>query len=94
MYCIYYVPIYDYYSMGGALAVHCALNIANLCALCVIDVVEGSAMDALSSMQTFLRSRPDRFQSVQHAIQWWYVLKIHICLLYLYLCIVLFIIII
>ena len=71
--------------MGGALAVHTALQnssscnsqeesitdnredtliIQNLVGICVIDVVEGTAMDALSSMQSFLRSRPKSFPSL------------------------------
>ena len=61
------------HSMGGALAVHAAhaWQAGPLVGVIVIDVVEGSAMDALSAMHTFLRGRPDRFQSVQHAIEWW-----------------------
>ena len=70
--------------MGGALAVHTALQnssegdlqddstqglegnniIHNLVGVCVIDVVEGTAMEALSSMQSFLRSRPKSFPSL------------------------------
>ena len=38
--------------------------------ICVIDVVEGTAMDALSSMQGFLRSRPCKFKSLEQAIEW------------------------
>jgi protein phosphatase methylesterase 1 len=38
--------------------------------LCVIDVVEGSAMDALQSMQTYLSTRPRTFMSLEQAIQW------------------------
>ena len=61
------------HSMGGALAVHAAhaWRVGPLAGLVVIDVVEGSALEALSAMHTFLRSRPDRFHSVQHAIEWW-----------------------
>lgn len=40
--------------------------------LSVIDVVEGTALDALASMQSFLRSRPTHFKSVEHAIEWRY----------------------
>lgn len=36
----------------------------------MIDVVEGTALDALSSMQSILRGRPSHFQSLPHAIQW------------------------
>ncbi|XP_078258274.1 protein phosphatase methylesterase 1 isoform X1 [Rhinoraja longicauda] len=60
------------HSMGGAIAVHSAAKnlVPSLQGLCVIDVVEGTAMDALNSMQTFLRSRPKVFNSVESAIEW------------------------
>lgn len=60
------------HSMGGALAVHIAIRnyIKNLIALVVIDVVEGSALDALSSMQTFLQGRPKLFNSIEQAIEY------------------------
>ena len=60
------------HSMGGALAVHTALEgeIDALIGLVVIDVVEGTAMDALSSMQSFLRGRPKTFHSIEYAIEW------------------------
>uniref|UniRef100_A0A8B9JV96 Protein phosphatase methylesterase 1 n=1 Tax=Astyanax mexicanus TaxID=7994 RepID=A0A8B9JV96_ASTMX len=60
------------HSMGGAIAVHTAAanHVPSLLGLCVIDVVEGTAMDALNSMQNFLRSRPKTFKSVESAIEW------------------------
>ncbi|KAK2881871.1 hypothetical protein Q8A73_022381 [Channa argus] len=60
------------HSMGGAIAVHTANanHIPSLLGLCVIDVVEGTAMDALNSMQNFLRSRPKTFKSLENAIEW------------------------
>ncbi|XP_078078489.1 protein phosphatase methylesterase 1 isoform X1 [Mustelus asterias] len=60
------------HSMGGAIAVHIAAQnlVPSLVGLCVIDVVEGTAMDALNSMQTFLRSRPKLFNSIESAIEW------------------------
>ncbi|XP_022618323.1 protein phosphatase methylesterase 1 [Seriola dumerili] len=60
------------HSMGGAIAVHTATanHIPSLLGLCVIDVVEGTAMDALNSMQNFLRSRPKTFKSLENAIEW------------------------
>ncbi|XP_063058654.1 protein phosphatase methylesterase 1 [Engraulis encrasicolus] len=60
------------HSMGGAIAVHTAAanHVPSLLGLCVIDVVEGTAMDALNSMQNFLRSRPKTFKSVENAIEW------------------------
>lgn len=60
------------HSMGGAMAVHVAHSnfIKNLAALVVIDVVEGSAMEALSGMQTFLQGRPKFFNSIEQAIEY------------------------
>lgn len=60
------------HSMGGAVAVHIAHQqlIDTLVGVTVIDVVEGTAMEALASMQSFLRSRPTHFKSVQNAIEW------------------------
>uniref|UniRef100_A0A3P9JXQ8 Protein phosphatase methylesterase 1 n=1 Tax=Oryzias latipes TaxID=8090 RepID=A0A3P9JXQ8_ORYLA len=60
------------HSMGGAIAVHTATAnyVPSLLGLCVIDVVEGTAMDALNSMQNFLRSRPKTFKSLENAIEW------------------------
>jgi protein phosphatase methylesterase 1 len=60
------------HSMGGALAIHLAISdyIPNLIGMVVIDVVEGSAMDALSSMQAFLQGRPKTFKSIEQAIEY------------------------
>lgn len=58
------------HSMGGAVAVRAASLIPNLYGLGVIDVVEGTAMDALASMQSFLRSRPSSFSTISQAIEW------------------------
>lgn len=60
------------HSMGGAIAVHATHSecIDSVVALIVIDVVEGTAVDALTSMQSFLRSRPTSFKSVKDAISW------------------------
>lgn len=61
------------HSMGGAIAVHVAHMelLPSLAGVAVIDVVEGTAMDALTSMQSFLRGRPTHFKSLEHAIEWW-----------------------
>lgn len=61
------------HSMGGAVAVRAASEdfIPGLAGLAVIDVVEGTAMDALTSMQSFLRGRPKNFRSLEQAIEWW-----------------------
>lgn len=60
------------HSMGGAVAVHAAalLDPALVLGLVVIDVVEGSAMDALFSMRSFLMSRPSSFKSVEQGVEW------------------------
>nr|CAG4649408.1 EOG090X07NZ [Scapholeberis mucronata]SVE93670.1 EOG090X07NZ [Scapholeberis mucronata] len=60
------------HSMGGAIAVHVAATdqLSTLAGLIVIDVVEGTAMEALASMQSFLRSRPKKFHSLEQAIEW------------------------
>ncbi|XP_066256685.1 protein phosphatase methylesterase 1 [Euwallacea similis] len=60
------------HSMGGAIAVSASYKIQLLVGLCVIDVVEGTALDALSSMQSILRGRPTSFKSIPHAIRWCY----------------------
>ncbi|XP_063241307.1 protein phosphatase methylesterase 1 isoform X2 [Bacillus rossius redtenbacheri] len=59
-------------SMGGAIAVHTASRglVPSLVGLAVIDVVEGTAVDSLASMQSFLRGRPTHFRSLEHAIEW------------------------
>ena len=53
------------------MSAHIASNnlLPTLC-LSVIDVVEGSAMDALQSMQTYLSTRPRTFDSLEQGIQW------------------------
>nr|CAG4650224.1 EOG090X07NZ [Sida crystallina] len=60
------------HSMGGAIAVHTAAadQLPTLAGLIVIDVVEGTAMEALTSMQSFLRSRPRQFTSLETAVEW------------------------
>ncbi len=64
--------------MGGALAARvCQFAEKNksfvVQGLCVIDVVEGSAMDALQCMTNVLRARPTAFTTKQKAIEWWFV---------------------
>ncbi|KAG8630403.1 hypothetical protein KVT40_002022 [Elsinoe batatas] len=61
------------HSLGGAvftsLAADGALGPA-LVGLQVLDVVEGSALEALAWMRTYLASRPLRFGSVGEAVDW------------------------
>ncbi|XP_034835932.1 protein phosphatase methylesterase 1-like [Maniola hyperantus] len=61
------------HSMGGAIAVrasHLPALEPYVQGVVVIDVVEGTAMEALASMQSFLRSRPTHFKSIEHAVEW------------------------
>ncbi|XP_022664658.1 protein phosphatase methylesterase 1-like isoform X2 [Varroa destructor] len=60
------------HSMGGALAVHVAAAgcIPEVSGIVVIDVVEGTALDALQSMQAVLRARPRSFHSLDYAVEW------------------------
>ncbi|XP_071847206.1 protein phosphatase methylesterase 1-like isoform X2 [Apostichopus japonicus] len=60
------------HSMGGAIAIHSAVKnlVPSLAGMVVIDVVEGSALEALQSMQSFLKGRPKQFQSIEYAIEW------------------------
>ncbi|KAL2849126.1 Alpha/Beta hydrolase protein [Aspergillus pseudoustus] len=61
------------HSLGGAVITDVAKKGelgANLLAYAVLDVVEGSAMDALQSMETYLSTRPSRFPSLASGIEW------------------------
>jgi protein phosphatase methylesterase 1 len=58
--------------MGGAIAARAAASnqIKNLVGVVVIDVVEGTALAALPSMHNILENRPQKFPSIEDAIQW------------------------
>ncbi|KIW15445.1 hypothetical protein PV08_05491 [Exophiala spinifera] len=61
------------HSLGGAVVTEVAHErlLGNaLLAYAVLDVVEGSAMDALSSMDTYLSTRPRSFPSLASGIEW------------------------
>lgn len=61
------------HSLGGAVVTDLAMTGklgSDLLGYAVLDVVEGSAMDALQSMQTYLSTRPGGFASVQAGIDW------------------------
>lgn len=61
------------HSLGGAVVTELAFrgNLgSSLLGYAVFDVVEGSAMDALQSMQTYLSTRPGGFASIEDAIDW------------------------
>lgn len=64
------------HSLGGAVVVDLANRIllgSAILGYAVLDVVEGSAMEALAHMETYLSSRPSSFPSLASAIEWQYV---------------------
>lgn len=61
------------HSLGGAVVTRIAATGslgAQLVGFAVLDVVEGSAIEALLHMKTYLASRPSSFASVDQAINW------------------------
>ncbi|KAL4872701.1 hypothetical protein BDV12DRAFT_161363 [Aspergillus spectabilis] len=61
------------HSLGGAVITNVAKKGelgAKLLAYAVLDVVEGCAMDALQSMETYLSTRPSCFPSLASGIEW------------------------
>lgn len=62
------------HSMGGAIAVKCATKcteyLPSLAGFVVIDVVEGTAVDALPLMMSVIKTRPTRFPNLNNAIEW------------------------
>jgi protein phosphatase methylesterase 1 len=61
------------HSLGGAVVTHAAKSgkLGNrVMGYAVLDVVEGSAMDALKSMNSYLATRPSAFTSLDQAINW------------------------
>ncbi|KAH6660175.1 Alpha/Beta hydrolase protein [Truncatella angustata] len=61
------------HSLGGAVVTELAKSgeLGNsLLGYAVLDVVEGSAIDALQSMQTYLSTRPTGFVSLEAGIEW------------------------
>lgn len=61
------------HSLGGAVITDVAKKGelgSKLLAYAVLDVVEGSAMDALQSMEQYLSTRPTRFPSISSGIEW------------------------
>jgi protein phosphatase methylesterase 1 len=61
------------HSLGGAVVTELAKSGAlgnALLGYAVLDVVEGSAMDALQSMQTYLSTRPTGFATLEAGIEW------------------------
>ncbi|CAO3644163.1 unnamed protein product [Cunninghamella blakesleeana] len=68
----YYDFILVGHSMGGSVVVDVAYSkqLPNVMGVVVMDVVEGSALEAIQSMDKFLSTRPTSFQSIEQAIQW------------------------
>ncbi|KAI8340092.1 Alpha/Beta hydrolase protein [Chlamydoabsidia padenii] len=62
------------HSMGGSVVVDVGQKkrFPNVMGVVVLDVVEGSALEAIQSMNKVLSIRPTSFQSVEQAIQWSY----------------------
>ena len=60
------------HSMGGAISIRTASSgrIPRVTGLVVLDLVEGSAMAALPSMNAILSNMPTSFPDLQHAISW------------------------
>lgn len=61
------------HSLGGAVVVDLAANGKlgdAVLGYCILDVVEGSAIEALGSMQSYLSTRPASFPSISSAIEW------------------------
>lgn len=61
------------HSLGGAVVTDLAASgkLGNaILGYGVFDVVEGSAIDALQSMQSYLSTRPKKFPSIAAAIEW------------------------
>ncbi|KAI7863319.1 PIN domain-like protein [Spinellus fusiger] len=58
--------------MGGAVVVDVAYQrlFRRLCGVLVIDVVEGSAMEALANMNAYIATRPRQFGRIEEAVQW------------------------
>jgi protein phosphatase methylesterase 1 len=71
------------HSMGGSIATKTCAEIfknkdlypilyENIQGLIVIDVVEGTAMDALPFMESIVKSRPKKFKSLEEGIEYFY----------------------
>jgi protein phosphatase methylesterase 1 len=64
--------------MGGSVVTRtCPLLLSkgySVSGVAVLDVVEGSAMDALPHMHSLLNARPDGFDTIEQAVEWQYVI--------------------
>lgn len=61
-------------SMGGAIATHATKKLGSaVVGLVVLDVVEGTAMEALPRMTNILNRRPSVFENPEEAVSWRYI---------------------
>lgn len=62
------------HSMGGAIAIKCASkcveSLPSLIGFVILDVVEGTAKDALPMMMSVIKTRPTWFPTLSNAIEW------------------------
>ena len=61
------------HSLGGAVitnVAHTGIFGSKILGFAVLDVVEGSALEALKTMRSYLSRRPESFSSVENAIDW------------------------
>ncbi|EEB06584.1 carboxyl methyl esterase [Schizosaccharomyces japonicus yFS275] len=60
------------HSLGGAVCATLTYErlVPGINGLAVLDVVEGSAIEALAHMQQYLSTRPKKFRSIKDAITW------------------------
>lgn len=62
------------HSMGGAITIKCATKcveyLPSLIGIVVIDVVEGTAKEALPLMMSVIQTRPNSFPTLENAIEW------------------------
>ncbi|GAA95069.1 uncharacterized protein L969DRAFT_95957 [Mixia osmundae IAM 14324] len=62
------------HSMGGAVVTDACpklqAHVANVIGLAVLDVVEGTAIEALRTMNAYLDAQPKGFASIEAAIEW------------------------
>jgi protein phosphatase methylesterase 1 len=60
--------------MGGSVVTQACPTLQEakyrIAGVAVLDVVEGSAIDALPHMNSLLNARPDGFDSVEEAVEW------------------------
>ena len=68
----YRLTLVTCFSMGGPVIANIAAKrlLPNVRGIVVVDVVEGTALQALSGMTALLSKRPTAFPTLTHAIQW------------------------